>query len=145
MLCNKNSENPRKGFYNRGIGGWTKSKNEYFFELSITQAFFCPFSWNFTTTRSGDSCFLGHPNVHKAHINHLHLLCREIIEFFTLQRVTEINLLAKLVEGTQREVKIVISRKSCCLEYQLQRRDGKKIRNFLALKKDCWRIFKNSQ
>ena len=52
------SENPRKGFfYNRWIGGWTKSKNKYLFELYITQAVFLPLSWNFTTTRSGDSCF----------------------------------------------------------------------------------------
>ena len=53
MWCNRISENPRKGFHNRWIGGWTKSKNEYYFELYITKAFFCPLSWNFTTTRSG--------------------------------------------------------------------------------------------
>ena len=54
----KISENPRKGFFTiAGLGGWTKFKNEYIFELYITQASFCPVSWNFTTTRSGDSCF----------------------------------------------------------------------------------------
>ena len=59
----KISENPRKGFfYNRR----TKSKNEYIFELYITQALFCPLSQNFNTTRSWDSCLVGHPNVHKS-------------------------------------------------------------------------------
>ena len=43
---------PEKVFNYRWIGGWAKSKNEYFFELYITQAFFCPLSWIFTTTRS---------------------------------------------------------------------------------------------
>ena len=39
-----------KVFYNRLIGVWTKSKNEYFLEIYITQAFYWPLSWNFTTT-----------------------------------------------------------------------------------------------
>ena len=30
----------------------------------ITQAFFCHLSQNFNTTRSGDSCLVGHPIVH---------------------------------------------------------------------------------
>ena len=47
-----------------GSGVRTKLKNEYIFELYITQAFFCPLSQNYSTTRSGDSCFVGHPNVH---------------------------------------------------------------------------------
>ena len=41
---------------------WLKL-NKYFFELYITQAFFCPLSQNINTTRSGDSCLVGHPNV----------------------------------------------------------------------------------
>ena len=39
------------------------NKNIYIFALYITQAFFCPLSWNFSTTRSG-AVFLGHPSVH---------------------------------------------------------------------------------
>ena len=45
-------------------GGLIKSKNKYFFELYMAQAFFCPMSQNFNTTRSGDSSLVGHPNVH---------------------------------------------------------------------------------
>ena len=53
--------------------------------------------------------------------NYLQLLCREIIEFllyqFGLQNITSVArdiLQAKLVKGTRGEVKILISRKSCC-------------------------------
>ena len=54
-VCKKNVRKSIKRFvYNRWIGGWSKSKNEYFFYLYITQAFFCPLKQNFNTTRSGD-------------------------------------------------------------------------------------------
>ena len=46
MLCNKISENPRKGFLQMLARGMTKFKNEYIFERFVTQAFFCPRSWN---------------------------------------------------------------------------------------------------
>ena len=60
----KISKNPQKGFLKSPcIVGWTKLKNDYIFELYITQAFFCPRSWNFTTTRSRDFRLVGHPNV----------------------------------------------------------------------------------
>ena len=58
-MCIKISENPVKRFFT--IAGWTKLQNEYIFEPYVTQAFFCPRSWNFF---HGNSCFLGHPNVH---------------------------------------------------------------------------------
>ena len=38
-------------------------KQQYFSELYVTQAFLCPLSWNFPTTRSGDSCLMRHPSV----------------------------------------------------------------------------------
>ena len=46
MLCNKISKNPRKGFLQSLDWGMNKNKYEQFFELYITQAFFCPLSWN---------------------------------------------------------------------------------------------------
>ena len=55
------SENPRKALWQSLDRGINNMKNEYLFELCITQAFFCSLSGNFTTSRSGDSCFLGHP------------------------------------------------------------------------------------
>ena len=45
-LCNKIYENPRKGFLQLLTRGLTKLKNEYIFEPYVTQAFFCPRSWN---------------------------------------------------------------------------------------------------
>ena len=59
-------------------------KNIYIFALYITQAFFCPLSWNFSTTRSG-AFFLGHPSVHtintpkikkKIFLQNLHIFSR---------------------------------------------------------------------
>ena len=46
MLCNKISENPRKGFLQLLARGINKIKNEYIFEPYLTQAFFCTRSWN---------------------------------------------------------------------------------------------------
>ena len=31
----------------------------------MSQAFFCPLKYNFSTTRSGDSSLVGHPSVHR--------------------------------------------------------------------------------
>ena len=58
MLCNKISKNPQKGFLQslgRGINEQNQKTNIF---SNITQVFFCPMSWNFTTDHSGDSCFL---------------------------------------------------------------------------------------
>ena len=64
MLSNKMSENPRKVFLQSLDRGMNKINKQIFFELYITQAFFCPLSQNFSTTRSGDSCLMKHPNLH---------------------------------------------------------------------------------
>ena len=58
MLCNKISENPRKGFLPLLDRGMKKNikKTQYIFEPYITQAFFCPRSWNFSRKK----LFFGH-------------------------------------------------------------------------------------
>ena len=60
MLCDKISKNPQKVFFTiAGSGDKQNQKTNIFSNsASLDQAFFCPLSWNFTTTlRSGDSCF----------------------------------------------------------------------------------------
>ena len=65
MLCNKISENPRKGFLqllNRGMKKKNKKKNIYIykFEPYVTKAFIVPGHGMF----HGKSCILGHPNLY---------------------------------------------------------------------------------
>ena len=48
-------------FYNRWIGGWTKSKNEYFSELYITQTVFRPFIVEFYYHPFQRKLFFGPP------------------------------------------------------------------------------------
>ena len=51
----QNFRKSTKSFYFQSLDrGMNKIKTEYIFELYITQAFFCPMSQNFNTTRSGD-------------------------------------------------------------------------------------------
>ena len=61
-LCNKISENPRKGFFTIARSGdEKKSKNEYIFEPYVTQAFLiAPGHGMFHEKK----CILGHPIVH---------------------------------------------------------------------------------
>ena len=49
MLCDNISVNPQKGSLQSLDRGMNKIKKRIFL---LTQAFFCPLSWNFTTTRS---------------------------------------------------------------------------------------------
>ena len=59
MLCNKISENPRKGFLQLLARGMNKIKKRIYFEPYVTQVFFAPGNGMF----HGKKCILGHPNV----------------------------------------------------------------------------------